>query len=75
MLILSTGSPFKTRAILITVKCAIYLQIQSILKTPPSILALIPAGSTQCIGDPPWCDSEESLANPKGINYNIFMQI
>ena len=56
-------------------KCAIYLQIQSILKTPPSILAHIPAGSTQCIGDPPWCDSEESLANPKGINYNIFMQI
>lgn len=46
----------------------IYLQIQSILKTPPNIFAFIPAGSTQCIGDPPWWDSDDSLANPTGFH-------
>lgn len=42
-----------------------YLQIQSILKTPPSILAFMPAGRTQWIGEPPWCDSDESRAKPE----------
>lgn len=31
----------------------IHLQSQSILNTPPSILAFMPAGRTQWIGDPP----------------------
>ncbi len=49
-----------------------YLQIQSILKTPPSILAFMPAGRTQCMGEPPWWDSDESRAKPK-IQTHILM--
>lgn len=42
----------------------INLQSQSILNTPPSILAFMPAGRTQWIGDPPWFDSEDKRAKP-----------
>lgn len=40
------------------------LQSQSILNTPPSIFAFMPAGRTQWIGDPPWLDSDDKRAKP-----------
>lgn len=43
----------------------VYLQSQSILKTPPNILAFMPAGRTQWIGDPPWWDSDAKRAKPE----------
>lgn len=47
-------------------RCFIYihLQSQSILKTPPSIFAFMPAGRTQWMGEPPWLDSDDRRAKP-----------
>lgn len=50
----------KTSGILISMN----LHSQSILNTPPSIFAFMPAGRTQWIGDPPWLDSDDKRAKP-----------
>lgn len=53
----------------------VYLQSQSILKTPPSILAFIPAGRTQWIGEPPWWDSDAKRAKPTGQTSNSVVKL
>ena len=44
-----------------------FLQIQSILNTPPSALAESPGGKSQGTGGPSLRDSEASLAKPQNL--------